>query len=86
MYIGYYNDSAYKLIEWSFTELRDGNKIKAIKIERIADKIEIHFRKKNHIPLVDNWFYKPYVNECRYAKITRCLYDKVFGLIPVETK
>jgi hypothetical protein len=78
LYIGYFNDTAYELIEWSFMERKNNNKIKAVKIERIADKMELKHRKQNQIPLEDIWCYQPYVNGWRYAHVTRFAYDKVF--------
>lgn len=80
MFIGYFNDVSYELIKWSFEELKLGNKVKATKIERLADKLENNHRKKNNIPLKEDiWCYRPYINEWKHAYITRCIYDKIFS-------
>lgn len=70
MYIGYFDETAHELIQWSFEALKAGNKSKAIKIEKLADKYEIKYRTKHKISLdKDVWWYKPYINEYKYAHL-----------------
>lgn len=63
MFIGYFSPLAYDLIKWAIEENNT-------KVLRKADEIEIKYRHNNEIPLdYAIWYYKPYVNEFRYAHL-----------------
>lgn len=46
MFTSYFSRAAQELVVWSFAELRAGNRGKAIRLRRIADRIEA--RRREH--------------------------------------
>lgn len=80
MFIAYFNDVAWELVNWALRERKD-SKRNAIKIGRIADKLEIKHRKKHGIPLDNNiWSYQTSEYSflsAKFPKKPRDLADKI---------
>ena len=49
-YSAYFNEEAKELAKWSIAELEFGNRLKATRLDDVANKMEDKYRKKRGIP------------------------------------
>ena len=72
-FTGYFNDESFKILQWSYYEFENGNRIKASKLKKCADKMEYKYRKYNHYPLKENVIEYPN-GDVKFAKDISLVY------------